>query len=505
MSLVHRLLWLGTIVWGVSLFWISHRPPLIDLPQHAAQIALLSDVFYGQSRWSEAFKINFATPYLTTYALGWLLSLALPTVTAVKLLLSAAFCAFVAMLVILRKAVGSDPRLDWLALTSYFGFAWKWGFLSFLLSAPIGLLLIWVTLQYLNRRKPLFGILLVVLGLLLLISHGLIFAFSWAVALVMTCMTLYRKGRWLNVAWPILLCTVLCTVYLLFMSYVQSGLESGLNSYSVTVWALNPIGRLRELLFFSFDNQASGQYSIICCILFLIPFIFKSRLNIKNNLCLVPFGVGLLVFFLVPAFALKTAFLYQRFSLFLLPFWALLFIALEKKERPNLRTKGANLLLILCIWLPIYNHTREAVAFGKESADFEAVMVKLEPGKRALYLPIDNYSPADGHQNIYLHYGSWYQADKKGFVDFNFAWFPPQMLRFKNDLVSDIRPGFEFQPKTFDWKTHKGDRYDYFIFRSEAPFEATPYFRDASRAPSLLIHKGVWTVYTAETGSKPAK
>ena len=79
------------------------------------------------------------------------------------------------------------------------------------------------------------------------------------------------------------------------------------------------------------------------------------------------------------------------------------------------------------------------------------------------------------------------------------------MLRFKNDLVSDIRPGFEFQPKTFDWKTHKGDRYDYFIFRSEAPFETTPYFRDASRAPSLLIHKGVWTVYTAETGSKPAK
>ena len=116
-----------------------------------------------------------------------------------------------------------------------------------------------------------------------------------------------------------------------------------------------------------------------------------------------------------------------------------------------------------CVWLPLGVATAEAIRFKRESADFEFILDRLAPQKRALYLALDNYSPADRHQNIYLHYGSWYQADKKGFVDFNFAWFPPQIMRFTSEKVTDIRPSFEFQPNTFDWNSHNGQRYDYFI------------------------------------------
>ena len=499
MSAINRIVWVCTVIWGASIFWIAQRPPLIDLPQHAAQIALISDVLAGQTRWAEIFTINFVTPYLTTYALGWLLSFVILPVTAVKIILTGAFVGFVLMVVALRKTFGSDPRLDWLALSGFFGFAWKWGFMSFLVAAPIGLLLIWLLLQYLEQRKPILGLLFTTLGLLLLISHGLIFAFAWTVSVAFCGLTIYKKGNWFAVLWPMVLCTLVCILYLMIVTYIQFGLSSGTDSYGITIWTLNPINRIKELFAYSFDNQFSKQYLAITAVLLSCPLLLKNQLNFKNVLCFVPVAIALFIYCFAPAFALKTAFLYQRFALFFLPAWAFVFIAGASLKQPSVSSKLACVVLALCTWWPIYNHTVESVRFDKESADFEIILAVLEPNKRALYLSIDNYSPADGHQNIYLHYGSWYQADKKGYVDFNFAWFPPQMLRFKTDNETEIRPGFEFQPKTFDWNAHKGDRYEYFIFRSEDTLDTRDYFRGAPCAPELFVKKGVWSVYQTVT------
>jgi hypothetical protein len=288
---------------------------------------------------------------------------------------------------------------------------------------------------------------------------------------------------------------VIFVAYSLIVSYIQFGLVSSPESYGITIWSLNPIGRLQELFFYSFDNQPSTMFYVVTLVLVLAPFGLRCQISIKGQLSWALLVVTLAIFFCAPAYAVKTAFLYQRFAIFFLPAWALIFCKNETINRSSVKENFVVTVMVICVWLPLYGHTTEAIRFKQESADFEIILNKLEPNKRALYLAIDNYSPADRHQNIYLHYGSWYQADKKGFVDFNFAWFPPQMLRFKTDSVTQIKPSFEFQPKTFDWRTHQGNNYDYFIFRSEILVDEKIYFSGAQCMPTLLEHRGAWYVF----------
>src|SRR4051812_35236964 len=94
-----RLLWLLFIAWGAAIFWIAPHPPMVDFPQHAAQISLLRDLVSGRSPWSSQLQINLLTPYLIGYGLASLLSFAMPVVYAMKLLLSVAYLLFIAVCV----------------------------------------------------------------------------------------------------------------------------------------------------------------------------------------------------------------------------------------------------------------------------------------------------------------------------------------------------------------------------------------------------------------------
>jgi len=59
-------------------------------------------------------------------------------------------------------------------------------------------------------------------------------------------------------------------------------------------------------------------------------------------------------------------------------------------------------------------------------------MIKvINPRECALYLLINAENDVQNRDNNYLHYGQWYQAEKSSFVDFNFAWFPMVIMRFK--------------------------------------------------------------------------
>ena len=62
------------------------------------------------------------------------------------------------------------------------------------------------------------------------------------------------------------------------------------------------------------------------------------------------------------------------------------------------------------------------------------------PEKRILML-FDSPSPSSGlltSNTEYLHFGSWYQAQKHGWTDFNFAAYRPQIVRFKPDKLPPI-------------------------------------------------------------------
>ena len=226
-----KLLYLLTLCWGVINFWIAPHAPLTDLPQHAGQIALLNDLLFGQSKWSEVFSINWLTPYLSTYALSAMLSQLMSITTAFKLLLSIGYLAFVFVCVQLRKHFKVDERLDWLFVLPFFGFACKYGFLSFVLSAPIGLWFILVADKYAENTTLASAVKLTVIGLLLLISHGLMFLFAFSVGFALLFLRNLNIKKFIVKIMPYVL--LLFAFSAIFLINLQLNKSLGLAEYSI--------------------------------------------------------------------------------------------------------------------------------------------------------------------------------------------------------------------------------------------------------------------------------
>jgi hypothetical protein len=141
-------------------------------------------------------------------------SLVLPVATALKVLLSLAYAGFVFMCVVLRRHFGSDARLDWLFLPGFFGFAYAWGLLTFLVAAPIGLCFILVASRYAHERSLGRATLIIALGLVLLASHALVFVLGWTVGLLLLGVRT-PPHRWVSAALPFAVLALACALLFL--------------------------------------------------------------------------------------------------------------------------------------------------------------------------------------------------------------------------------------------------------------------------------------------------
>ncbi|HEX5539121.1 MAG TPA: hypothetical protein VFX01_04960, partial [Methylophilaceae bacterium] len=160
-----------------------------------------------------------------------------------------------------------------------------------------------------------------------------------------------------------------------------------------------------------------------------------------------------------------------------------------------------SLLVVLCfVMLSVYSV--RTWRFGQESADIDHLTAMIEPGQRALTLAFDTDSEADNNVRIYAHYPAWYQAERQGLVDFNFAWFPPQIVRYRPDHLPKVLPGFEWHPERFDWTEHDGDNYRYFFVRP-SPDMPKDLFEGSPCPPHLLLKRGSWVVYERSSCPQP--
>src|SRR5258708_27741466 len=69
---------------GVAVIWLPERPPMVDLPQHAGQIALLRGLILGHSPWARDVFLHLFTPYLICYGFAPPLAVMIPVAPAVK-------------------------------------------------------------------------------------------------------------------------------------------------------------------------------------------------------------------------------------------------------------------------------------------------------------------------------------------------------------------------------------------------------------------------------------
>lgn len=462
---VERLLFGFTVVAAASIMWLAPRPPMGDLAQHAGQVALWRDLLLGQTPFAEFVHINLLTPYLIGYGLLLPLSFVFEMATTAKIILTLAFLGFVGASMLMRRALGADQRLDWLFLISFFGFAWKWGFLTFLVASPFALLALLLALRHARSPTGRNAAYLVLAGMGLLFCHGLLFL---AVALFGGLMALQQAIACKGGAWPARLApyAFLGLVLVLFRLATQQ-LDGAMQNedfrYGIEIW-LRPIVSIISVS--DMDNMGGIWLPLATAVALFAPFYLGVQANRGPAVWLLAALVALL--FVLPMQAFQTGLIYQRFTLLLPAFIAFAFRAKDTGPSGARWRWAGTAVLILACWTVLAIQASRVAAFAEEGRSFETVLKAAKPGQRALAMAFDPESPAASNGILYMHYASWYQADKHGFVDFNIADFHPQVVRFKPGKSPGINQLFGWNPAKYAFSGLDMTIYTYFFVRGSS-------------------------------------
>jgi hypothetical protein len=505
---LQQVLFVGTVVLAGALFWIAPRPPMGDLPQHAAQVALLRDLLDGRSPWTQLVYINYFTPYLLGYVIAVSLSFFMPVLCAMKLSLTLAFYAFMLGCVCIRKRFGADARLDWLFVPGFFGFAFQFGFFTFLMAAPVGLFFLVVASRYATAPTRRWGAAVVATGVLAFFSHGLVFAFACATGGALVPFSLRGVRRIALASVPYALLGGLTVIYLLYVkqhNLVTWTGEPHTGPNLVWDWTQASWGWHRgfNFLLYVFATQMKDWYFLLASMFMLAaPWLLGARLNRKSPTAFVPMLAMLVVWLLVPSSALDVEYVYHRFALYLLPAYALMFVPADARHDSG-APRGAlasivplltRLVLISICWSFLGVVAIREQRFAAANAPFETLLDATEPGQRALSLVYDPGS-AIVHNPYTLHsYPHWYEAEQQGFVDFSFAYLLPQIVRFRPDHVPPMRPEYAVAPQYFDWKAVHGRVYRYFFVHHLKPLPADMFNNDECQVV-LRAKSGDWSLF----------
>lgn len=479
---------------AISFFFVSY-PPMIDVPQHAAQVSLLDAMLRGESAFADEYELNFLTPYLLGYSVWLLAAQFLSLHHALSLVLALAFLGSVAAFARLRQRLGAPPALDLLIVPGFFGFAFEWGMLTFLLSIPVGLLFLSYFLDFLRDESPKRGLIAFALGALLIASHGLVFAYFFVLAGLFALFETVKRRRL-----PIAQALFFFPLGLTAVLYSLRGDElSGLYVDPSTsyIQGAGAAKRAYQLLHYQLSTFAPKPGHLIAIgALLLSPILLGLRpsRDLKRTL---PLAFFLLYFFVVPHDAMDTSLLYQRFSLLFLPSFALAWDARESagQARSGL-SRVAHIALFIGIVLLTAIPLRRMHAFDREASDFRAVLSAIPEEQRVLALIYDRRSPAAENPAAYVHFVSWYAAEKRGLVDFNFAWFPPQIVRYRKEAAPEFIPSYEWRPDRFRG-LRDCDRYDYIVARGEIP-PGRRLLRGSRCTHQELMREGPWTIFRRE-------
>ncbi|WP_129640882.1 hypothetical protein [Peristeroidobacter agariperforans] len=482
-SVGNNRLFMAAVLLSIAPLWFGQNLPMVDMPQHAAQIAALREIWAGNAAFTQLFDVNWFTPYLLGYMLLYAGSTVLPVAVAAQLLVSLSLISIPLLTAALLRAAGADERWKWLAIPCAFGYAFYWGFLSFLVAVPFGLLFFIQAIRFAAAPSVRRGVWVAMASLALFFCHIIVLGFASMLALGYIAGAHYRDWKGLALRWlPYTAPLPLIAVWM-FVTYTN---EARVSSDPVV---FGPVSfRLMQLLM-----QPAGQDSLalFTCVLVtgsvvLMPWLMGSKLNRQPQRWL-PLLLGLAVFMTAPHYVFSTAYFYQRLGIFLVPLWLLLW------DAPPAGTRRPDWLVMPLILLWMFLNTGRFAAFARETESFDRMVGHMEPGRRVAAMVYDKQSPLFALP-VYLHFPAWYQAKRGGIVDFNFADFYSQMARYKRDAGPRIDEQVSWDPTAFDWEAHGGANYDYFLVKADADL-GSYIFKQKLDAVELVARSDWWWLY----------
>jgi hypothetical protein len=467
--------------------WLACYPPMADLPQHAAQVATLRNLHDPNFRFAELFEINWFTPYLVGYMAVYALAPLFGIVAACKIVVSAALAGIPLSTSLLLRENGTERYWALLTIPAMYGFTYEWGFLNFLVAAPVGLVFLAFVMRYV--RKP-NGVNLIWLGLfsiLLFFCHALICGFFGLIACIYILAEVRSPRKALLLVAP-MASAIPCIVgwYLRTRSHPTA--------HEATVWDL---GWVHAVDPYSLGGRITGFFprllgmraNPVCILtgvsLFAIPLLAGARFG-KRMALWVPFAVCVLALLFFPTTTFGTALIAQRFTVFSLP---LFLLGINGRiKRPA--WLGVAVILIAG-WMVLL--AARTMRYDSDARAFDGILERMEPNQRALSLmmiPDSSTIPSP----VFLHFPAWYAAQREGVVDVNFALFYPELVIYKESKIPSAQVGFEWSPGDFTWDEQKGELYRYFVVHAHSDVQSD-LFDDAGCDVTLAARSGDWWLY----------
>ncbi len=488
-----REMWLIVIasVLATAPVWLATYPPMVDLPEHAAQVALLRSLHTPDFRFAGLFWVNWFTPYLLGYMLVYVLTPLFGIVTSCKIVVALALAALPVTTALLTRETGADSYWALLTIPAMYGFSYNWGFLNFLVATPMGLLFLALFMRHTRKPSVRTTICLALVSILLFFSHALIYLFFGFIVCVFAMVEIGNLRRALLAVLP-----TVAAIPLIVLWYLRTKSDPGVQEG--VFWDLNWITSLDP---HTWGGRLTGFFprllgiwpSYVCLVLgialFALPLLAGTR-PMKRPSVWVPLAICLAVTLFAPTGGHSTWAVAQRFTVFALPFFVI-GLGTGTSSRPTWR---AAILPLLFAWISII--IVATLTFEAEAAGFNQLLSAMEPNQRTLslmFMQATKASPAP----VFVHYPAWYSATKQGVVDMNFAAFPVALVRYRPSLPPGDPSVSEWYPQTFRWSTWRGGAYRYFVVH--APVDLG--YRLFGWVPcpvSLVTRSGNWWLYEKE-------
>jgi len=469
-------------VLSVVPLWIPDILPLVDVPQHAAQAASLRQILAGNPVFAADFEVNWFTPFLGGSVLLLLVSLVMPILPATKLVLSAAVISLPLVTGALLKDLGGDERLKWLAIPGAYSFAVYWGDLAYVVAVPIALGLLPVTIRY--ERHPTAGRMtgVAIYSTGLFFCHVVALAFGALISLAFLAgKNLHEPRRLARCAIPYAAPLPLIALWALTASATDATVQSPI-----------VLGSMRErlgVLFMQFsglDGFAFGVGLIEVTAIVLLPFVAGYRVSTKPERWM-PLAVGGLFYLACPSVVYGTSFLFQRFAVFLIPLWLMVW---QSPVRPS-RVFPVAVVAVVAAWFWV--NAQRFAGFSEESQPLVSVMREAEGGGRMAGMLLCNGSEYFVNP-VYLHVVAWYQAEFNGISDMSFAMLPASLVRYRDMKAPRLGEQHAWTPSSFEWDRDGGAGYDYFLVCAGGN-AARLLFKDHTDSVDLVAHEAEWWLY----------
>jgi hypothetical protein len=440
--------------------WIVRHPPLQDLPTHLAILRVVHSYFDPAFGLQSDFALNLLhTNYLLYYLVGslfaYLVGVTYANVALVCLYLGGTVLAMRELL----KVLGKDERLALFVMPLLVNVMFLMGFLPFLLGVPLCLLSLAAAIRHIEQPTRQTAITLACMSCVLFLMHlfpfaifGIGFAalFPWA-----------RPRTWLRAGLPVVPSLGLVAAWVLSAETARKSLDT-MKAEAPRPYdqALRDVGRWTYDVF----TDTSDEYYFIALAFVVVLALALSQgdrdgsKKISRRYALVPIVCAFLYF--TTSENIGDVWLFaQRFPILAL------FTGVPLLRMPSgLRGVAMSALAFAVGTGSIVNVCKHYIEFEqREVGEFDEALEQIPPAQKVAGLIFDkgsgvvNYAP-------FLHYVSYYQAQKGGVVQFSNANISYSPYHFRPDRLPP-----QGQPARLRWEwtpeaVRIGELYPYFDF-----------------------------------------